>query len=197
MSIVVEHEKRRKEILERALDVFVEEGFDDATFQKIADRCGITRTTLYLYFKNKQEIFNWSIKQFLSSVEEELIKLRKNPALTASEKLIQIMSILLDRLQENQRLISVILNYLLHIAKSGVDVDYRVKKRTVRLRHILATIIIDGIKKGEIKQVNVHAVDELLYGAIESTIFRIAVLHRTSIEELKYSVTSFITLLVP
>ena len=58
MSIVVEHEKRRWEILEKALDVFMEEGFEDVTFQKIADRCGITRTTLYIYFKNKREIFN-------------------------------------------------------------------------------------------------------------------------------------------
>ena len=63
MAIVVEHEKRRFEILEKALDIFVEEGYEDATFQKIADRCGITRTTLYLYFKNKREIFVWSIKQ--------------------------------------------------------------------------------------------------------------------------------------
>jgi AcrR family transcriptional regulator len=47
MAIVVEHERRRKQILEKALDVFVDEGFEDATFQKIADRCAITRTTLY------------------------------------------------------------------------------------------------------------------------------------------------------
>ena len=54
MSIVVAHEKRRAEILEKTLDVFVDEGFEDVTFQKIADRCGITRTTLYIYFKNKK-----------------------------------------------------------------------------------------------------------------------------------------------
>ena len=31
MAIVVEHEKRRAEILEKALDVFTEEGYEDAT----------------------------------------------------------------------------------------------------------------------------------------------------------------------
>ena len=46
MSIVVEHDKRRKEILEKALAVFMDDGFEDATFQRIADRCHITRTTL-------------------------------------------------------------------------------------------------------------------------------------------------------
>ena len=52
MATIVEHDKRRQEILQRALDVFIDEGYEDVTFQKIADRCGITRTTLYIYFKN-------------------------------------------------------------------------------------------------------------------------------------------------
>ena len=62
MAILVEHDKRKQEILEKALDVFINEGYEDVTFQKIADRCGITRTTLYIYFNNKREIFLWSIK---------------------------------------------------------------------------------------------------------------------------------------
>ena len=48
MAIIVEHDKRKREILDKALDVFIEEGYEDATFQKIADKCGITRTTLYI-----------------------------------------------------------------------------------------------------------------------------------------------------
>lgn len=147
MSIIVEHDKRRKEILERALDVFVEEGFEDATFQKIADRCGITRTTLYIYFKNKKEIFNWSIKQMLVGVEADLQRVKADQILKAPEKLTIVLTTILERLQENKRLLTVILNYLLHLSKSGTDTDYRVRKRTIRLRHILASIVIDGIRK--------------------------------------------------
>ena len=62
LSITIEHDKRKREILEKALDVFIDEGYEDTTFQKIAERCGITRTILYLYFKNKREIFTFSIK---------------------------------------------------------------------------------------------------------------------------------------
>ena len=43
MAIIVEHDKRKREILDKALDVFIEEGYEDATFQKIADKCGISR----------------------------------------------------------------------------------------------------------------------------------------------------------
>ena len=35
MAIVVEHEKRKKEILDKALDLFMENGYEDVTFQKI------------------------------------------------------------------------------------------------------------------------------------------------------------------
>ena len=36
MAIVVEHDKRKHEILQKSLDVFIDEGYEDATFQKIA-----------------------------------------------------------------------------------------------------------------------------------------------------------------
>ena len=61
MAIVVEHEKRKREILEKAMELFCRDGYEDVTFQKIADACGITRTTLYIYFGSKHEIFNFSI----------------------------------------------------------------------------------------------------------------------------------------
>ena len=187
MSIVVEHEKRRREILEKALDVFMDEGFEDATFQKIADRCGITRTTLYIYFKNKREIFNWSIKQLTVIVEGDLQSIRADESLDAAEKLSRVLGTIIERLEENRRLLSVVLNYLLHLSKSGSDPDYRVRKRTIRLRHILATIVIEGIRSGELPPVNVRVADDLLYGLIEAAIFRLVVLGRPSVAELKHA----------
>ena len=81
MAIIVEHDKRRHEILEKSIELFSREGYEDVTFQKIADACGITRTTLYIYFKNKREIFLWSIKQFTSELEKALLVIIKNKGL--------------------------------------------------------------------------------------------------------------------
>jgi AcrR family transcriptional regulator len=187
MSIVVEHEKRRRNILKKALDVFVDEGFEDATFQKIADRCGITRTTLYIYFKNKKEIFNYSIKQLLSTVDAELAGVRADTNLSMVDKLTLVLSRIIELLEKNRRLLSVILDYLLHIAKSNGDPNYRVRRRTLKLRHILATMVIDGIKTGEIVSMNVKTADDLLYPIIESAIFRLAVLNQESVGDLKAS----------
>ncbi|MDR1178673.1 MAG: TetR/AcrR family transcriptional regulator [Spirochaetaceae bacterium] len=188
MSIVVEHEKRRKEILEKALDVFVDEGFEDATFQKIADRCGITRTTLYIYFKNKKEIFNYSIKQLLQELEADITLAEKQKNLHSADKLIKVLTLIVGRLEENQRLLHVILNYLLYLSKSETDPDSRVRRRTIRLRHIIAGMVIAGIKAGELAPVNVKTVDDLLYGLLECAIFRLVVLHRTSVSEINKSI---------
>ena len=186
MSIVVEHEKRRREILGKALDVFMEEGFEDATFQKIADRCGITRTTLYIYFKNKRDIFNFSIKQLLSALESDITGIGKEKGLSHTEKLIRVMSVIIERLEENQRLLSVIMNYLIYIAKSEYDPGYRVRRRTVRLRHILTTMLIEGIKAGEFApSINVRDANELLYSFLEAAGFRLVVLRHSTVKEIK------------
>ena len=186
MSIVVEHEKRRHEILEKALDVFMEEGFEDVTFQKIADKCGITRTTLYIYFKNKREIFNFSIKQLLQTLENDITEIRKAKGLSHMDKLIRVVTVIIELLEKNSRLLSVVLNYLIYMSKGDSDPGYRVRRRTVRLRHILATMLIEGIKAGEFApRLNVKEANELLYSFLEAAVFRMVVLRRSSVEEIK------------
>jgi AcrR family transcriptional regulator len=185
MSIVVRHEERRVQILENALDVFVEEGFTNTTFQKIADRAGITRTILYTYFKNKREIFNYSIKQPLETVENDLVNVRKNKRLSCVEKLTEVINLIIERLEENKPLLLVIRDFLINIQGEKNGADYRVRRRTVKVRHILASMVIDGIKSGELQSVNVRAADDLFYSLIESAIFRLAVLKKQSASEMK------------
>lgn len=184
MAIIVEHEKRKREILDKALDVFVEEGYEDATFQKIADKCGITRTTLYIYFKNKREIFMWSIKQLTEGLEKSLLDTMTNENLTSAEILRDVVVKILEKCVNNRRLFSVLLTYLLQLQKTGKDPGERVRRRTIRLRHLLSKIIIDGINKGEFKDVNVKACNEMFYSLIESTVFRLAILDSENVEEL-------------
>ncbi|MDR1057967.1 MAG: TetR/AcrR family transcriptional regulator [Treponema sp.] len=185
MSIVVEHEKRRREILEKALDVFMDQGYENVTFLKIADRCGITRTTLYLYFKNKKEVFNYSIKQMLSEVEREIQAVRRDQGLKTGDRLVRMLTGIIDRLEKNRRILLVSLNYLLYISKSDHDPKYRVRRRTVRLRHFLATTVIEGIRAGELIPMNIRDVDELFCSILESAVFRLAVLRQASSAELK------------
>jgi AcrR family transcriptional regulator len=185
MSIVVEHEKRRKEILEKALDVFITEGYVDATFQKIADKCSITRTTLYLYFKNKKDIFNYSIKLLLAKLEEDIRLIRSDSSLDGAGKIIEVIMKIFGHIEENRLLLSVILDYLLHLSKSSGDPAKPVRRRTLRLRHILSSLVIEGIKTGRLKPVNVKTADDYLYSLIESAIFRLAVLKQETVGDLR------------
>ena len=189
MAIVVEHEKRRYEILEKSLDIFIEEGYEDATFQKIADRCGITRTTLYLYFKNKREIFTWSIKQLTDGLEKHLRLMMETDSLSYSERLESVMHTIIDSCAENRRLYNVILTYLLQAQKSGKDPDSRVKRRTIRLRHLLSQILIAGRNAGEFRISNVKDANDLFYGLVESAIFRIAILDHADAADIKSAIS--------
>ncbi|MCQ2612523.1 MAG: TetR/AcrR family transcriptional regulator [Treponemataceae bacterium] len=189
MAIVVEHDKRRKEILYKAIKVFEAEGFDDVTLQKIADACGITRTTLYIYFKNKSEIFLFSIKQLTSEIEKALQEIIARKTLTNSQKLQAIMECVISKCVEYQSLFNVLLAYLLKLQKTGTDVGERVRRRILRLRHLLSTVLIEGIKTGEFKDINVKATNELFYSLIESTIFRISLLNQSNVDELADAIT--------
>lgn len=181
MAIVVEHDKRKQEILQKSLDVFIEEGYEDATFQKIADRCGITRTTLYIYFKNKHEIFLGSIKELLSGLEKLLYSYLKDESLSYEQTLRSVLRCIIEECDQNRKLFSVLLNYLMQLKKSGIDPDERVKRRVIKVRHLLSTILIKGIQENEFMDLNVKDMNELLYGLIESAIFRLAVLNQDDI----------------
>jgi len=47
---------RRELAMDAAMAVYNEEGYHAITMEKIAERCEISRASLYLYFKNKDEI---------------------------------------------------------------------------------------------------------------------------------------------
>lgn len=52
-----EHEQRKKRIVDMAEAVFFKAGFDGATLPAIAEAAGYNKRTLYLYFRDKQDIF--------------------------------------------------------------------------------------------------------------------------------------------
>ena len=185
MAIVVEHEKRKHEILQKALDVFINEGYEDATYQKIADKCGITRTTLYIYFKNKQEIFGFSIKQLLTKIETSLLGILETPELSNEQILRKVMETLIDISLQNAKLFEVLLPYLIQMKQVGKDPNLSVKRRVLRVRHLLSSLLIQGVNAKEFKKINIHATGELLYGLIESSIFRISVLNQKDGTEIK------------
>ncbi len=196
MAAFVEHEKRKQEILKKALDLFIEEGYEDVTFQKIADRCGITRTTLYIYFNNKREIFLWSIKQLTSNVEKELMNIISNIDLNAVDCLKNIINKIFDICEENKQLFTVLLSYLIQLQKSGADVNKKVTRRVIKIQHLLTIVIIRGQHNGEIKkEFSVKDLNDLFYTLMESAIFRLSVLDKKKLDSIRQTVNFSIDLI--
>ena len=54
---------RPQQIIDAALEVFGECGLANARLQDIADRAGVSKGTIYLYFPNKEELFREMIRQ--------------------------------------------------------------------------------------------------------------------------------------
>ena len=52
-----ERERRRQQIIVAAKRVFSQKGFNKATMEDIADEAELSPGTLYLYFKNKEELY--------------------------------------------------------------------------------------------------------------------------------------------
>lgn len=50
-------QEMRRQVLDAAMHLFVEEGYDKVSVRKIADQIGYSPGTIYLYFKDKDDIF--------------------------------------------------------------------------------------------------------------------------------------------
>lgn len=60
-------EARPQELLDAALQVFVERGFAAARTDDVAHRAGVAKGTLYLYFSSKDELLEAVIRHYIAS----------------------------------------------------------------------------------------------------------------------------------
>ena len=95
--------EKYQRILDAAVAVFAEKGFFTSRISDIADRANVADGTVYLYFKNKEEILmtaiNTAFDAFMRHARTELEKL-PNPA----ERLRRLAFLHLDALGSNRNL---------------------------------------------------------------------------------------------
>ena len=101
-----------------------------------------------------------------------------DPLLSGTDKISIVIARTIEECLTYRRLLQVIHDYLGHIRTAGGNPDERVRRRTIRMKHLLAGLLIEGQRSGEFGRFSVKAASELLYSLIESGIFRITVLGR-------------------
>ena len=64
-------DSRPSELLEAALEIFVERGFAAARLEDVAAKAGVSKGTLYLYYANKEELFKAVVRRSIAPLIAE------------------------------------------------------------------------------------------------------------------------------
>ncbi|WP_411882447.1 TetR/AcrR family transcriptional regulator [Polaromonas sp. YR568] len=69
-AVAAKRERRKEarpgELLDAALDLFVEKGFAATRAEEVAARAGVSKGTLFLYFQSKEELFKAVVRENIS-----------------------------------------------------------------------------------------------------------------------------------
>jgi len=171
----VDHDKRRTLILECAFALFAEKGFAGVTYQKIADRCGISRTLIYKYFENKEQIFDYAIKQGAGKLNAIIIKIMDRPDVSPVQKITRILHTTSKMLSDNRVFLTVVLDFVFSQKLEGVDVRRKVRRHTYGMKFLLNRLLIDADKAGELHVPDPDTAASHLYGMLESFVLNLTV----------------------
>jgi AcrR family transcriptional regulator len=70
---------RQQEILTAAFEVFAAHGYEAARIDEVARRAGIAKGTIYLYFRDKEELFQAVVRNLLPQRFDILVKTLPGP----------------------------------------------------------------------------------------------------------------------
>jgi AcrR family transcriptional regulator len=75
---------KRRQIMQGAGEVFLAQGFDAASMGAIARQAGVSKGTLYVYFKSKEELFESIVEEQCALQAEEIFTLDREQDIEAA-----------------------------------------------------------------------------------------------------------------
>jgi AcrR family transcriptional regulator len=181
MPKIVDFDARRREIAAKAVSVFAKDGLADANLSKIAELCGFGRTTIYKYFKNKDEIFLYALEEIFSRVEGETRAIAADPGMGAAEKLLGLLEVLVSASVEDKERMVLVMELILDRDSEGLEGETR--KRTMALRRTFEKVLQEGIAKGEIKEVKAAPMAFALFSLVEAYVLQSSLFSGFSYDE--------------
>ncbi|MCL6424743.1 fatty acid metabolism transcriptional regulator FadR [Bacillus subtilis] len=162
-------QKRPKymQIIDAAVEVIAENGYHQSQVSKIAKQAGVADGTIYLYFKNKEDIlislFKEKMGQFIERMEEDI----KEKA-TAKEKLAFVISKHFSLLAGDHNLAIVT---QLELRQSNLELRQKINEILKGYLNILDGILTEGIQSGELKEgLDVRLARQMIFGTIDETV---------------------------
>ncbi|MHB2149477.1 TetR/AcrR family transcriptional regulator [Calditrichota bacterium LG25] len=131
-----EKEQRRQQIIDAAEAVFFKHGFETASMDMVAEQAELSKATLYMYFKSKEELYFHIFKRgedlLMQMIEREVQK-----SLTFQEKLLGSLKALVRFQKKHKHYFDVIeFFHSMHRKKTSVKklMDSHLKEEQERIK---------------------------------------------------------------
>jgi TetR/AcrR family fatty acid metabolism transcriptional regulator len=163
----VEKNHKYHQILEAAIKVFARQGFYQSTVAQIAKEAGVADGTIYLYFKNKDDIlvqfFDYKTKQVFDSFRAEVAR-----ADSSLEKLKYLIRRHLEEFQQNRETAVV---YQVETHQNSRLAEPQIREMSQMYRDLISEIVEQGQQEGTIrKDLYVGLVKRFIIGAVDEVI---------------------------
>ena len=145
-----EKERRRQQIMVAAKRVFSDKGFNRATMEDIAQEAELSPGTLYLYFKNKEELYASLSLRILQYLLIRVEHVNEEKDSTPDEKLKSLMDAMYD-VYEFDPLIIITLFHLQSsetLRNLSPQLIAEIKELSSKSLSTIAQIFRDGVEQG-------------------------------------------------
>jgi AcrR family transcriptional regulator len=158
----------KKRIIEAAIAVFSAKGYAKANIREIAKSAGISVGGVYLYFKNKEELYKNLVNNWMRDIGSKS-EITAGSAETASEALSNFLKMHLENALKHREFI------LLHIREHGFTFGAKEKRKFFRAqRELVAQIIQRGIASGEFRKCNPENMATMIMGSLRGILLSVA-----------------------
>jgi AcrR family transcriptional regulator len=157
-------EQLREEVVNTAQKLFKQYGLQKTTMEDIAKSMGRGKSTLYYYYKSKEEIFDAVIMQEIDEVFERTRSAVDKVAL-AEEKLKAYFSVTLKTVKSKANLYKIVKG---EIGDNLFHVKSLIKKFNTRETQMVKEILLLGIGNEEFNQSIRDDIDLLSYSAVSA-----------------------------
>ena len=159
--------RRRKEIFDASVHLFLDKGFNETSMREIAKAAGVGKSTLYDYFNSKDEIL-------ISYFEDEIQKITARAQqinqqdFSVSEKLRQIMEMHLAYLVDNRLLY---LKLTVEAQRLALGSQQQIQVARHAYQDMLRSLIEEGIQKGEFREINPLFAARSIFTLLSTAVF--------------------------
>ncbi|MCP8967380.1 TetR/AcrR family transcriptional regulator [Ectobacillus ponti] len=155
------------QILDAAVVVIAENGYHQAQVSKIAKQAGVADGTIYLYFKNKEDIL---ISLFQEKMGEFIEKIRMKTAGigSAAEKLFMLVETHFSLLAEHHHLAIVT---QVELRQSNKELRLKINEVLKDYTKLIDEIIQLGVEQGEFRSgLNMRVTRQMIFGTLDEMV---------------------------